>query len=348
MAPPQAERWQFLDAIRGVAAIFVVLQHVLWYASPSLENIFATIWSPGRFGVVAFFIVSGFIVPHSLEVKKDTKAFWRARFFRLYPAYWASLLIIALVQIVGLAWHPPFTSKIGIQWLVNLTMLQELVRIPDVNPVAWTLGLEIVLYLFITVMFSWGALKRTWGISVTLLGLLAFASVAMPKLLHMRFPAGAAAVGGSIVLGIILYRWFVNELSKIDAILLGVLCLLVTVLSSMVNYNSVRSLTDELQPTQLCAILSVITGYLFFLGMLTLRDRKFPQWLLWLGKVSYSLYLFHPIMRMIVSHEMNPWLGAGIEIILSLVAAWAGYEFIEKPFMKIARGKKAQVPATAP
>lgn len=322
-----------MDAIRGIAALAVVVQHVFWFVDPRFEEFFSTIFSPGRFGVVAFFIVSGFIVPHSLEVKRDVGAFWKSRFFRLFPAYWVSMILIGLVMLVGLK---PMQDSVG-TWIANLTMLQGFFKRPDINPVAWTLGLELVLYVGITFAFVWGLLRRTWLVSAVILGVLALASVALPLFLHVRFPAGAAAVGGSIVFGLVLYRWFNNEISKRDAVILGMACFGVTLVSSLVNYTPTRLASTPLQPTQLCAILSVATGYLFFLGFLAMKERTFPRWTLCLGTVSYSLYLFHPIAGMVMPDSIPHWPKAVLEIALSLLMAWAGYKYIEQPAMKLGR-----------
>lgn len=340
---PKEGRWQFLDAIRGIAALAVVIQHIFWFVSPKIENVFATIWSPGRFGVVAFFIVSGFIVPQSLEHKGDVKAFWTSRFYRLYPAYWVSLALIAAVFALGLAWHPPVDKRYLVQWLVNLTMLQGFARMPDINPVAWTLGLEMVLYAAITVAFMKGFLKQTWLISLSLLFLLAMASTVLPGVFHIRFPAGAAAVCGSIILGLTLFRWFTGELEKRDTVILGFFCFAVTLISSLVNYRPERLSSDPLQPTQLCAITSVVAGYLFFLGMMWFKRPSYPAWILWLGKVSYSLYLLHPVAGMLVPKAMNEWVRAVLEIVLSLVLAWAGYTFVEKPSISLGKAKVARL-----
>ena len=81
VAPGSAvERWVFLDAARGVASIAVVLKHSIWFSFSWAPYIFSTVWSPGRFGVVLFFFVSGYIVPHSLERRKSLKSFWVGRF----------------------------------------------------------------------------------------------------------------------------------------------------------------------------------------------------------------------------------------------------------------------------
>lgn len=333
----QTERWHFLDAIRGIAALAVVLQHFLWFADPRIENFFATVWSPGRFGVVAFFIVSGFIVPRSLEIKKDVKAFWMARFFRLFPPYWASLLLIAIVQFLGIEWHPPFSGKVALQWLVNLTMLQGFAKIPDINPVAWTLGIEMLFYVAITGLFMFGVMRRSWLITGVLLGSLWIASVIMPTYLHIRFPAGAAAVGGSIVAGLALYRYFNGEIKRWEAIVITGFCLLVTEISAFANYSPTRITPDSIQPTQLAALTSVATGYAFFLLMLCLRNREFPQWLLWLGKVSYSLYLLHVLPGMIVPTSIGHWPQFALRLVLSIILAWVGYKYLEEPSMALVR-----------
>ena len=333
----QASRWQFLDAIRGLAALAVVFQHILWYQSPAFENVFSTFWSPGRFGVVAFFLVSGFIVPRSLEQRGDVKAFWSSRFFRLFPPYWFSLLFIGLLSLTGV----PALTKVSlgspIHWVANLTMLQGFAHIPDINPVAWTLGLEMVLYFAITVAFMRGFLKQTWLIATSLLFLIGASSIILPAVFHIRFPAGAAAVFGSIVAGLALFRWFTGDLKKLDGLLITALCVVVTIASSMVNYLPTRSAADPLQPTQFCAIFSAITGYAFFLVMLKARNLTFPNWMLWLGKVSYSLYLLHPIALAIVPHGGNPLLTVPLQVALSIGFAWFGYECIEVPSIDLAR-----------
>ena len=338
----KGNRWLFLDAIRGIAAMAVVLQHVLWYLSPRFENTFATIWSPGRFGVVAFFIVSGFIVPRSLEQRGDVIGFWVSRFWRLVPAYWFSLLFLAILPVAGIEMHSAGDPTSIKQWIANLTMLQGFVRVPDFNPVAWTLGLEMVLYGAITIAFIKGFLSRTWAISLALLGLLGGGSIILPVCFHIRFPAGAAAVFGSIIAGLALFRWFSGALSKKEALAINLLCVVVTVGSAVVNYSPTRLASDPLQPTQFCAIFSAITGYTFFLGMIALRDRQFPKWVLWLGKVSYSLYLLHPIALAVIPNNGNNVVTGVLQIGLSVALAWFGYECIEVPCLDMAKRRLAK------
>ena len=141
------------------------------------------------------------------------------------------------------------------------------------------------------------------------------------------------------MLGLVLYRWFAGELSKNSAILLALCCFAVNVVSSLINYHPTISAADPLQPTQLCAIASVAVGYLFFVAILHFKDSRFPKWTLWLGKVSYSLYLLHPVAGMLVPDSIYVWIRVILVLLLSCFLAWGGYELIEKPSMRWAKGR---------
>jgi peptidoglycan/LPS O-acetylase OafA/YrhL len=139
------------------------------------------------------------------------------------------------------------------------------------------------------------------------------------------------------VAGLALFRWIKGDLKKLDGLLITALCIVVTIASSIVNYSPVRLASDPLQPTQFCAIFSAITGYAFFLGMLKLRNTPFPAWTLWLGKISYSLYLLHPIAIALVPHGLNSLIAVPLEVGLSVVFGWFGFECIEVPSIEMAR-----------
>jgi peptidoglycan/LPS O-acetylase OafA/YrhL len=80
-------RLGWLDLLRGIAALFVVFDHVSYYV---LQHIRAEVYQwfdAGNYGVFVFFIISGYIVPASLERKGSVRTFWVSRLFRLYPLY---------------------------------------------------------------------------------------------------------------------------------------------------------------------------------------------------------------------------------------------------------------------
>src|SRR3954462_4323901 len=123
------KRLAFIDTLRGIAVLAVLLQHALevivqhhptgdyYWAFHDAIGYYINF---GRFGVVLFFFVSGFVIPFSFpNSAAPVRDFAISRFFRLYPAYWTSL-------IVGLVTMQLLDSKIypfG-QIAANVTMLQ--------------------------------------------------------------------------------------------------------------------------------------------------------------------------------------------------------------------------------
>src|SRR3954465_8681907 len=80
-------RLAWLDALRGIAAVVVVFKHALRPLLPEMESAVKAAFEPGWYGVMVFFLVSGYIVPASLERRGSIQAFWISRFFRLYPLF---------------------------------------------------------------------------------------------------------------------------------------------------------------------------------------------------------------------------------------------------------------------
>ncbi|MFC7645188.1 acyltransferase family protein [Streptosporangium lutulentum] len=67
-------RLAWLDALRGLAAVAVLLEHMLPWLLPALPRQY--LFSLGMYGVLVFFLVSGYIIPVSLEARGDVRAFW--------------------------------------------------------------------------------------------------------------------------------------------------------------------------------------------------------------------------------------------------------------------------------
>src|SRR5581483_7803388 len=80
-----ASRLGWLDVLRGVAALAVVFDHVSYYTLQHVRELIYQWFDPGNYGVFVFFLISGYIVPASLERKGSIRTFWVSRLFRLYP-----------------------------------------------------------------------------------------------------------------------------------------------------------------------------------------------------------------------------------------------------------------------
>jgi len=96
---PSKSRLTFIDGVRGITALFVLSSHLieeLFTGGKVMNRNYLTL---GESGVVAFFLVSGFVIPLSLERSRSVAAFAVARILRIYPLYLSALLFS-----LGLAW----------------------------------------------------------------------------------------------------------------------------------------------------------------------------------------------------------------------------------------------------
>lgn len=186
-AVPSGQRLLWLDALRGVAATAVVLQHLapeLVYREWAAVR---RVLDPGIFGVMLFFLVSGYIIPASLERRGDLREFWTGRFFRLYPLYFlvfaVSLLILPQVNVAlaASAYHRPLVSAGA-----NSVMLADLLGVGASIGVGWTLAYEMVFYFFVSALFSVDRHRRSGPVALGFAALAVLSGVLLPtaKLAH--------------------------------------------------------------------------------------------------------------------------------------------------------------------
>src|SRR5690606_17945561 len=167
---PPISRLGWLDALRGGAALAVAFHHASWVYLPSLREWLADWFDPGRCGVLVFFMVSGYIIPASLERRGSVRNFWIGRFFRIYPLLTVTCFLAVLPFLLGvlglragLEQYSPATAT-----LAHATMLQDLLDVPNAMNVLWTLSYEMAFYLLIVALFVVGRQHRSARVCVVL------------------------------------------------------------------------------------------------------------------------------------------------------------------------------------
>jgi len=174
----RASRLAWLDALRGFAALCVVFDHGSTLLLLPVRSFLYQWLDLGQYGVFVFFLVSGYIVPASLERKGSVRGFWISRAFRLYPMFLVALVLSAVAYktghgTIGNAGHDPAVAALG--WLF---MLQNLVAGLNVPVVTWTLSYEMVFYLLLAALFSWGVHRRSgWYATAFAVGAVALGGV---------------------------------------------------------------------------------------------------------------------------------------------------------------------------
>src|SRR5579859_73521 len=151
---PSRQRLAGLDGIRGLAALYVVINHVFLRAFPGYPVDHAPFWAGwfiyGRFAVVVFIVLSGFslaLSPARHGWRLDgVSAFARRRARRILPAYWAALafsLAVAWLLVPQPGNGVPDAKSV----LVSGLLVQNIVAAHSPNAAFWSMAVEAQLYL---------------------------------------------------------------------------------------------------------------------------------------------------------------------------------------------------------
>ncbi|MFG2975652.1 acyltransferase family protein [Streptomyces sp. NPDC048331] len=224
-------RLGWLDALRGIAALAVAAHHFeIMRLIPGGSTI-AAHFDLGFYGVIAFFIVSGYIIPASLERRGDVRAFWIGRVFRIYPALIVTMLLAQFIL-------PPDYQVLtfngyehDLLWLAgNGLMLSDMLGVVNALGISWTLTYEMLFYFFVSSLFTVAWHRRTTPISVGAAGLALILGVAIPSysLAHTiaelhHLVAAAVLV---VVTGVLCMLSGNAALARIGGLLLGGLAVL--------------------------------------------------------------------------------------------------------------------------
>jgi peptidoglycan/LPS O-acetylase OafA/YrhL len=166
---PAERRLDWLDALRGIAVLAVVFAHLQWRLLPDVHDVTDHLIRPGAFGVLLFFLVSGYIVPASLERRGSLREFWISRVFRLYPAFGVTIALAAGAAAAGVGEIPARAADEPVTTLLaHATMLHELIGGGNLQHQFWTLSYEMVFYVVVSVLFVAGLHRHSCAIAVTL------------------------------------------------------------------------------------------------------------------------------------------------------------------------------------
>ena len=387
MSGPDAasRRLVAIDALRGIAVLAVFASHLPFSistapaatpgAGPAPESVFPSwlvgILDHGRFGVHLFLVISGFCI-HMAWARRKTDAaavsfgaFWKRRLHRLYPPYFAALLLsigglYVLHTVLGGA-SGSLADRLGYasnaQLAVDLALLLLLAQ--NLNGASgrvgngpfWTLALEEQLYalyfplLFLRRRFGW-----TSALAVVLTTTLVWRTVAI-----IAFPGPLQdtllVVGPS--------RWFDWTLGALAVeAFLGRVTLPGWARSGPTGVALLALALAAFDAPRLGARESFITPFgdaLFGLSLFVLvnyacrvrwaegaRSSAVTRFFAWVGTFSYSLYLTHQLV-IVAAKQVALRLGLGaagvlvFRVSLPILAAWLFFQIIERRFLNASR-----------
>ncbi|MBB6473216.1 acyltransferase [Sphaerisporangium rubeum] len=384
-----AGRLAWLDALRGLGAMAVFGEHMIPWVVPSVRSYQ---FSLGIYGVLVFFLVSGYIIPTSLRRHDDPGAFWIGRLSRLYPLY---LAVCALVLAVA-PWVPPRPTVVADPSAVpaHATMLLDVLGVGGLADTMWTLSYEMVFYLLVTALYvvpsRAGRSYRAPAVPLALGAVAAGLLLAGPPLSGTWLPWVAGAVFAAGLACLVAGRYTVAAAGALGLTALGLLVLSsrvpwfgLAVVAVMFAGTAIRRWEDgegTLWPVAATAalvvlapvtavqvgwwwvrpdvwILTIALAAATFAGGMALRGRRLPRALVWLGAVSYSVYLLHhPLLKYFV--ELTGDLRAAplhIQLTMAalfttavLLAATVTHRLVERPGQALGRRLIARRRATRP
>jgi peptidoglycan/LPS O-acetylase OafA/YrhL len=265
------------------------------------------------------------------------------RFFRLYPLYWVSLVaVLVIYQFQHDALTPAFQTNTVLHAIVNVTMIQELVGVPHAIGLYYTLTVELVFYALCAALFAFGLLGQSVRNAWVVLGGSVVAGTVAPYVIGHRAPMAGLFYVSSMFIGTVVYRYSTGYARLFDVQVLVAAIGIFGLVGCYVNYVHFTDRNDADLFTFQGATIAWSIAYVFFFAAFAMRREQFPNPFLWLGRISYSLYLMHPLIVVAVAHWTQRPLAFVVVAVGSLALAEVTFRCIELPFQEIGRRVQAR------
>jgi peptidoglycan/LPS O-acetylase OafA/YrhL len=332
-----------LDGLRFLAAAAVMLFHYTALGNPSWGEPPADVFPGlsnltfvGAFGVDLFFVISGFVILLTAW-GRDVRSYVISRITRLYPAYWAGVLLTAFLLLV--LW-PDRRDDVELTAVgVNLTMLQSAFGVPHVDGVYWTLWVELRFYVLVGILLVVG---------LTGARVLAFAAL-WPAAAAMAHNAGLDLVADLLIWdyaplfagGMALFLLTKDRRSLLAWLVLAENVILGAAWSGRETASIITANVDRAVPDALSAALVAACFAVVALATLTRLRHVSAAWLTTAGALTYPLYLVHEYWGWWVIHLLHDslprYVVLGIAVVVVVAMAWLIQRFVEKPLAPLLR-----------
>lgn len=343
----------YIDGCRGLAISIVVLSHA------GLGHII-----PGKFGVTLFFFISGYLITKLLLLELNRKGriqlkdFYLRRFFRLYPALFGMIIVSLIAASVMQCPLPLKDITAALFYFTNYYVgwfrdpVADCSRILDI---IWSLSVEEHFYFFFPFL-TWAFLKKrnrqhSKTFIKVLLGLCLVALAARIQLYlshsnDLLFVSGRVYFSTHTRMDSILWgciaamlifelqsEWYMKILNNKNSLFAGFLLLFLSI--AIRNSAFRETLLFTFQGVGLLLIIPAF-GFLKTKIAMTLLESRL---LIFIGQISYSLYLFHWIALKFANARAEEYSLVWQLIFwpLALSLSLSSYFFIEKPFVALRR-----------
>ncbi len=347
-----APRFVFVDGLRGLAALGIVMFHIWWYEPepyPTLGSepgLIDAVFLKVRGGVQVLLVISGFVIAYTMRktwvTPREISTFIGRRLIRLVPSYWVAIGFVILTDLICRDWGDltsPFEGQLSLARIsAHLTFLQDVTGHDPLGAGMWTICIEMQFY-FVAIL-GWGLAQQLFPRPVaseprpSMLGLLVvFAPVALISLFHWRSLESTSPWVTHFLwmffLGMLTWWTLDKTVSWIVSATIVIIAIVELAFNVDWQYENTVALVTALA--------------IFTAGC---QDRLYSwlnwPWLQYLGRISYSLYLIHfPVCHLLTAvcwkwfgNSPTPAQAAAIllaSLVASLVAGHVLYRFVEAP-----------------
>ncbi|MBV6626272.1 MAG: acyltransferase [Rivularia sp. (in: Bacteria)] len=343
--------FRFIDGLRALAALWVILFHSVTDADKTISQFTDTlpkwfvyiVFEKGHLGVAVFFVISGFLISHSLKNTQFNFAWFKnfvlRRLVRLSPTYYLSILTTLAIGFIAAYAKSEDFAPLGYplsvpRLIAHVFYLQDIFKLHHVNDVYWTLCLEVQSYLVFGILFwlvQW--INFHWNIRqgkvfVFLPSAIIAALYAMEIIKYEGRETVFLPVWYSFLLGAFAYWTWRKELK----LLLFYFYVAVLVFAGIANSS------------EFAIASSIVAVLLLEVARVNRMEQLLNwQWLQFVGKISYSLYLTHvPILGgvywvvfKLFNHSVwSEFLALILGVGSSIIFATLIWQVIEKPSIK--------------
>lgn len=345
------DKIEFIAWLRIPAVFFVVYDHLgpFWSSTASIKwsvSVFINkyICNPlaiseffGFFGVVLFFLISGYIITHVVQ-RESPVEFIIKRFFRIYPPLIFSFFLIFLVSYIlkHLANYASYWESFHfIDFVLSGTLLNYAFDKPNlINGVTWSLFVECLFYIMIFLFYSMYKTSRKYAAYFQILTFIIVVNVII-KINCMAYLSLSVYYISYLIFCQLIYFLLTKKISTLGFILL-----------TLINYLVLVQNTIQLYPEHYSAnnsyLISFVYAYcVFIIALLANKHIKMSKISLFLSNLSYSIYLNHftigALVLSLIVNKVNYTFAFFAAVIVTICISFISYNLIENPFIKLSK-----------
>jgi len=294
------KRFNTLDSLRGIAALMIVLFHSPFHT----QTIFSNFIKHSSLFVDMFFILSGFVMAHSYinRIRKGLsfRYFFIKRLSRLYPLHIVTLFIwLFLISMkyylftVGVEPNNPFKINNLDSFIANIFLLQGFLDYTSWNYPSWSISLEFYIYILFFILYRY--LKVNYILLCTFLFIIYLSIIYEFFDIHIVQRSFQTIL--EFFLGVVLYKLY--TLLRVFYYNRIILTIFETILIVLLIYSISEYDNSIFKFTTILILFMGITLIFSFDKKGLIGEFLTNQKFVFIGKISYSIYMIHALLLVI-------------------------------------------------